>query len=482
MWALRQSAESSLWAGGAEIGQRMKPTVTLFLNKMENEGLAPIVRDTFAHYYGKVTQGAQGLIPERDIEAIGPDQIDTLASAEEAEPATPRELAKAVIIVLNGGLGTSMGLTGTKSLLTVKDGKRFLDIILDQTQPSRVRLALMNSFNTHQETLAALKGVPEPWRPSCFMQNKYPKILQESLLPASWPENPHLEWNPPGHGDVYTALHLSGLLDSLLKQDVRYAFIANADNLGATLDPVLLGHFIRRQYPFMMEVSRRTASDKKGGHLARRLDGQLLLREAAQCPAEDMAQFQNIARYRYFNTNSLWVRLGALKDLIREYSILPLPMIVNSKTLDPRDPTSPPVFQVETAMGSAIELFDAAAAIQVPRQRFRPVKKCSDLLIVRSDCLVFDPSGALVRNPERTLSDMPEIDLDPHYYSLIDQFDRRIGKNPPSLVACEALNVTGNVWFGNKVVLRGRISIVGKGSDPCHIPDGSIIANDLMFN
>ena len=460
----------------------MTPPLQLFLKKMETEGLAPIVRDTFAYYYGKVTQGVQGLIPECDIEAVGPDQVDDLALAENNEPATQAELARAVMIVLNGGLGTSMGLTGTKSLIAVKNGKRFLDIILDQTRPYRARLALMNSFNTHEETSAALKHLPETQRPFCFLQNKFPKILQENLLPVHWPENPHLEWNPPGHGDVYTALHLSGLLDTLRDQGVRYALITNADNLGATLDPVLLGHFIRKGYSFMMEVSRRTASDKKGGHLARRLNGQLILREAAQCPAEGMAQFQDIARYRYFNTNSLWVRLEALENLIRKYSILPLPMIVNSKTLDPRDPQSPPVFQVETAMGSAIELFENAAAVQVSRQRFRPVKKCGDLLVVRSDCLVFDGSGALVRNPERTLAHMPEVDLDPRYYSLIDQFEERFGQTPPSLVACEALKVTGNVWFGKRVVICGRVSIVANGSDPCHIPDGSIIENDLSLN
>ena len=460
----------------------MKPPLELFLKKMESEGLAPIVRDTFAHYYEKLAQGAQGLIPECDIEAVGPDQIDAVDMTDHPAPATQKELGRSVMVVLNGGLGTSMGLTGAKSLLAVKSGKRFLDIILDQTRPTGVRLALMNSFNTHQETLNALKNVPSSLRPSCFLQNKFPKILQDGLLPAYWPDDPHLEWNPPGHGDVYTALHHSGLLDGLLEQGIRYAFIANADNLGATLDPVLLGHFIRQGYPLMMEASMRTVSDKKGGHLARRLDGRLILREAAQCPAEGADHFQNIDRYRYFNTNSLWIRLGALKDMIHKHSILPLPMIVNAKTLDPRDPQSPPVFQVETAMGTAIELFEGATAIQVSRQRFRPVKKCSDLLVVRSDCLVFDRNGALVRNPERTLAQMPEVNLDPRYYSLIDQFEARFGQGPPSLVECEGLDVTGNVWFGKKVAIRGRVAINSIGADPYHIPDGSIIETDLILN
>jgi UTP--glucose-1-phosphate uridylyltransferase len=97
-----------------------------------------------------------------------------------------------------------------------------------------------------------------------------------------------------------------------LDEGARYALIVNGDNLGATLDPALLGYFSSHRLPFMMEVAQRTPTDMKGGHLARNTNGSLILREIAQCPEEDLAAFQDIEKYRYFNVNSLWINLQAL--------------------------------------------------------------------------------------------------------------------------------------------------------------------------
>ncbi len=172
----------------------------------------------------------------------------------------------------------------------------------------------------------------------------------------------------------------------------RYAFTSNVDNLGATIEPAILGYFVAQGLPFMMEVADRTEADQKGGHLARRAaTGRLLLRETAQCPPSDTEAFQDITRHRYFNTNNLWINLDALADLLaRSEDGVALPLIRNSKTVDPRDPDSPPVYQLETAMGAAIELFDGAGAIRVPRSRFAPVKTTDDLLGVRSDAYLSD--------------------------------------------------------------------------------------------
>ena len=158
------------------------------------------------------------------------------------------------------------------------------------------------------------------------MQHKFPKILRDGLAPASWPDNPQLEWNPPGHGDIYTALVTSGALKGFLERGIRYAFVSNSDNLGATLDEGLLGHFAAEEYPFMMEVAERTPSDQKGGHLARRRqDGRLVLREIAQCPPEETDAFTDIHRYRYFNTNSIWINLQHLQRLADRGGIGDLP-------------------------------------------------------------------------------------------------------------------------------------------------------------
>ena len=122
-----------------------------------------------------------------------------------------------------------------------------------------------------------------------------------------------------------------------------------------------------------MEVADRTAADRKGGHLAQRLsDGRLVLRESAQCPDADMDAFQDIERHRYFNTNNLWIHLPSLRECLAEHDgVMGLPMIRNSKTLDPRDASSPKVYQLETAMGAAIAAFESAGALRVPRSPVR---------------------------------------------------------------------------------------------------------------
>ncbi len=99
-----------------------------------------------------------------------------------------------------------------------------------------------------------------------------------------------------------------------------------------------------RELPFLMEVVRGTEADRKGGHVARRRsDGRLVLRESAQTPPEDAESFRDFRRWRYYNTNNLWVDLDALaRTLERSGGVLELPLIINRKTVDPRDPTRRP--------------------------------------------------------------------------------------------------------------------------------------------
>lgn len=462
----------------------MLPHLGEFAAKMAKAGLKPLVIDTFAHYYRKLLGGATGLIHDADIQPVAPAEIPDAAALSGYAPAGKRLLSRTVRIVLNGGLGTSMGLIGPKSLLTVKQGRSFLEIILRQAELTDSRLALMNSFNTHTATLAALERLKPARMPLCFLQHKFPKILQGDLGPVNWPANRELEWNPPGHGDVYAALQASGLLQALLRDGVRYAFICNADNLGATIDEALLGYFAEKGLPFMMEVAEKTPADIKGGHLARLHSGRLILRESAQCPREDMAAFEDIRRYRFFNTNNIWINLEFLKELIQKHRIVELPMIVNPKPLDPRDATSPHVYQIETAMGSAISLIDGAAAVNVARARFLPVKTCSDLLAVRSDCFAYSARDGLKINPARAAggrSERIKIRLDPAYYGKFDLLEQRFAQGEPSLVACDELTVQGDVHFEKEVVIRGAVTITHRGGKPALIRSGTVIDGDIVL-
>jgi UTP--glucose-1-phosphate uridylyltransferase len=455
-----------------------------FVAKMKNAGLQPLVIDTFAYYYNQVLSGETGLLYDREIQPVALQEIKDFDRLKKYAAAGRRVLQHCVRIVLNGGLGTTMGLTGPKSLIEAKNGKNFLDIILQQADHSGVRLALMNSFNTHAATREALAQMNLPRAPLQFIQHKFPKMQQTNLQPATWPENPELEWNPPGHGDVFTALQTSGMLAKLLKDGIRYAFIHNLDNLGAQMDSGLLGYFAEHQFPFMMEVAEKTPADIKGGHLARHRYGRLILREAAQCPKDEITAFQDITRYRFFNTNNIWVNLEALAALFEKERTLHLPMILNPKTVDPRNENSPAVYQVETAMGAAISLFDGATAVRVPRSRFFPVKSCNDLLALRSDCYVLKDDCHLRLNPQRSLAGKPEtvkIKLDPKFYGKIDLLEQRFNKGLPSLVNCESLRIVGDVYFESKVIIQGAVSIKNTQSAAAVIKEGTLINQDLIF-
>jgi UTP--glucose-1-phosphate uridylyltransferase len=313
--------------------------------------------------------------------------------------------------------------------------------------------------------------------PLDFVQGKVPKLTADGLEPVEWRDDPDLEWAPPGHGDLYTSLVTSGMLGELLDRGYEYAFVSNADNLGATLDDRILGWFARERLPFAMEVADRTEADRKGGHLARRRDGGgLVLREIAQTPDEDADSFQDVGRHRFFNTNTLWVNLRALASLMEERDgVLGLPMIVNRKTVDPGDSASPKVIQLETAMGAAIDVFAGAAALRVPRERFAPVKTTDDLLVVRSDAYVLTDDAHVAVSPERRLPGLPLVELDSDHFKLLRDFDGRFPSGPPSLVDCGRLTVRGDVRFGERVVVRGEVTVEPHGEDRLAIPDGEFL-------
>jgi UTP--glucose-1-phosphate uridylyltransferase len=452
------------------------------IEKMRADGASEVAVDTFAHYYDQLARGETGSVPESDIEPVE----DVPDSEKLPDPGADADelMDRTIVLRLNGGLGTSMGMTRAKSLIEAKDGNSFLDVIARQILAQRERhdarlpLVLMNSFATRDDSLEALERYPglSADLPPDFVQGRVPKIARDGLVPASWPDDPDLEWAPPGHGDIYTSLATSGMLAEMLDKGYEYAFVANSDNLGAVLDPRIVAWFAGNQLPFVMEVADRTEADKKGGHIARRReDGGLLLREVAQTPDEDVDAFQDTSRHRYFNTNNLWINLRALDEHLEERDgVLGLPMIVNSKTLDPGDSSSPAVYQLETAMGAAIGVFDGAAALRVPRERFAPVKTTNDLLTVRSDAYVLQDDGRVELAAERDRR-VPVVDLDSDHFKLLRDFEARFEHGAPSLRACDRLTIKGDVAFGRDVVVRGEVRVENEGEEQLRIDDGAVL-------
>ncbi|MCX6047320.1 MAG: UTP--glucose-1-phosphate uridylyltransferase [Chloroflexi bacterium] len=444
-----------------------------FASKMRQANVPEAVIRTFHYYYTQLLRGATGYVPATEAQPVYDlPAVDDLGAYQTAGQAA---LARMAVIKLNGGLGTTMGMQGPKSLIDVKAGLTFLDIIVRQIltmrreHAVRLPLVLMNSFNTQTQSRATLKTYRDFQQdvPLDFLQHKTPKIWQDDLTPVSWPDDPAKEWCPPGHGDIYLALQTSGVLQQLLAQGYEYAFVSNADNLGATVDLSILGYFASEKLPFLMEVAERTPADSKGGHLACSATGGLLLREVAQCPPEELAAFQDIQRYCYFNTNNLWIHLPSLKQILdRQQGVLGLPLIRNEKPVDPTQPDSRRVYQLETAMGHAIALFPEAQAVQVTRNRFLPVKNTNDLLALWSDAYVLNDDYTITLNPVRQGKQAPLIDLDKNYYGLFDQLKAHFPHAVPSLVHCDQLSVKGDIYFDDEIVLEGDVVLEHYGEEP----------------
>lgn len=448
--------------------------------KMEAEGIATSAISAFESTFNSLVSGNTGIIPESTIspspDLVHADSIDVAVDAE--------LLKKTVVLKLNGGLGTGMGLDKAKSLLKVKGEDTFLDLTAKQVMKMRedygfnVKFMLMNSFSTSDDTLdffaekypnlRAEEGLE-------MIQNKVPKLDATTYEPATCDTDSSNEWCPPGHGDLYAALVGSGRLEGLLASGYKYMFVSNSDNLGATLCLKILSHFAKSDAPFMMECCERTENDKKGGHLAvRNSDKQLILRESAMCADEDEAAFQDTTKHRFFNTNNLWIRLDKLKEIIDKCGgFIPLPMIKNSKTVDPKNDASQKVVQLETAMGAAIECFQGADAIVVPRTRFAPVKKCNDLLLLRSDAYEIGDDFIPRLNP-LCGGKAPVIALDSKKYKLVGALEEATESGIPSLVQCKRLTVKGLVRMSKKTTFVGDVSIKNSSDEAKLIPLGEV--------
>lgn len=443
--------------------QRSAELLEPFVEKMNQANVPHSTILQFIEHFSALQSGHTGHIREADLSPVG--ELPRLVDLNPTTIPDADLYRKVVVIKLNGGLGTSMGMTHAKSLLTIKENYNFLDIITRQILHQRktlnieLPLLLLNSKRTRQDSLDAIKQydqLPVEGLPIEIVQPEIPKVMAEDLSPAKWPIDAQHEWCPPGHGNLFASMWHIGTLQNLLNQGFRYAFVSNADNLGAVLDPQILAHIIDTKATFLMEVAKRTPAMKKGGHLARLSNGQLILREVAQCAEADLPDFQNTKKHGYFNTNNIWVDLKALAELLdASGGLLSLPLIRNQKTLNPNDPSTPPVYHLECAMGAAIERFPDAVALEVPGRRFAPVKTCNDLLVVRSNAYMIDENWCLVPSNER-VGQVLTVDMDKRYFKTVQQLESRFPDGPPSLKNCTNLTIQGDMQFPGPPIFEGQ--------------------------
>ena len=440
--------------------------------RMANEGLPAPVIHNFQRLFSQVLLGNTGIIEECSIDSVGKvDQLKEVRKDANYHRIGMAHLEELAVIRLNGGLGSSMGMANAKSLLPIREGLTFNDLTIRQLRQLKeetghdIPLIHMTSFRTDDDIRQVMEeaGYENPnGIPVTFTQHKHPKIYVDTLQFADEHDD-SLNWNPPGHGDMYAALLGTGIAQKLLESGKRYLFVANADNLGATVAPEILGYMVERQSPFLMETCKRTEADKKGGHLARdKKTGNLLLREVAQAPQENgevISEFSDIERYNQFNTNSIWLDLKHVVELAERYDgCIPLPLIRNVKPVNTEDRASRQVIQIETAMGAAINLFDGACALEVPRDRFMPVKTNNDLLLVMSDWYEVAPNGCLVAHESTRGRPQPIIKLDPKYFGMISDFSERV-RVCPSLREAKSLEVVGDWGFDTPMTISGAVRL-----------------------
>ncbi|KHN73329.1 UTP--glucose-1-phosphate uridylyltransferase [Toxocara canis] len=393
-------------------------------------------------------------------------------------------LNKLVVVKLNGGLGTSMGCKGPKSVISVRNDLTFLDLTMQQIQhlnrtyDVNVPLVLMNSFNTDEDTQRLLRKYANVRVDvHSFCQSKYPRIFKESHMPV--PRNvtdSDLEgWYPPGHGNFYEAFYNSGLLDKFIEQGKQICFVSNIDNMGATVDLNILNFVAHGRGgdppEFVMEVTDKTRADVKGGTLIEYED-RIMLLEIAQVPKDYVDEFKSVSKFRIFNTNNLWVRLDAVKRVI-EKNELEMEVIVNPKHLE----IGIDVVQLETAAGAAIKNFKGSCGVNVPRSRFLPVKKTSDLLLLMSNLYDID-SGSLTLSTLRSFPTTPLVKLGSSFDKVKDFLARFQGI--PDLLELDHLTVSGDVWFGKDVSLKGTVIIIANHGDRIDIPPGTILENKIV--
>ncbi|MBI5249636.1 MAG: UTP--glucose-1-phosphate uridylyltransferase [Desulfomonile tiedjei] len=448
----------------------------LIIEKMKSRELNPWIVNHFLEMVEQVLEEKSDYVALDEVSAPDTESvIDPLSREDvsELEDAGKELLGKVAVIKLNGGRATTMGGRVPKGILTAKKGLSFLEIILAQMDAIRARwgasvpLILMNSFFTHHPTMKIVGSHPHP--PLTFIQNQVPRLLDDSLAPLETGTDD--DWAPPGHGDIYLSLKTTGLLNDLIRQGFRWAFVSNLDNLAACVEPWILGLLESEGIEFLLEVTDRTEADRKGGTLVVR-NGHLDLLELGQVSPGDKDTFMDIERFRVFNTNNVWVNLPALEAALESNS-LSLPIIRNRKNI-----LGHKVIQLETAMGAAIGTFSRARGLRVGRDRFFPTKKTSDLFTLQSDACILDSMARLRKNPRRpdSLPLRPKVFFSSNFVESPDQLPRRFeDSSSVSLVLANSLEVYGSAFFERNVSIHGSVEINVPDGAAWQIPRGAVL-------
>ncbi|XP_054815270.1 UTP--glucose-1-phosphate uridylyltransferase-like isoform X2 [Prosopis cineraria] len=399
----------------------------------------------------KFTKGELAVVPYADI---------TLVSEDIEE--TKKLLDKLVVVKLNAGLGTKMmGLDIPKSTVNVSDGLTFLDLIINQIETLNskyecgVPLVLLNTSDIHDNTLKILeKYSTSSINIQAFKQDQGSEVILSG---------DHLgkgEVCPFENGGAFLSLAESGTLDLLLTQGKEYILVINSDNVATVIDPSILNYLLNNKIDCCIEVTQGHSSDF---HSQLR---NFKLQEIARNPDKQMKD-----QFKLIDTTNMWVNLRAIKRLVDTDKLK-----YNNQSVSKENDIDQSLLQ-KTAAGSTIQFFERAIGVSVPESRYLPLNTTTDLLLIQSD-LYTSKEGVLTRNPNRADPIDPEIHLGPEFEKVGD-FQSRF-KSIPSIVGLDSLTVTGDVWFGDNITLKGVVTIAAKPGMKLEIPEGVVIENKVI--
>jgi len=440
------------------------------------------------------------------VEPPHDEDFETYSSLENCAPEDiPTFLSQLIVIKLNGGRGLSLGLEHSKSRLVVSNDMTFMDIVVRQIEylndlyKVSIPLLLMNSFVTHEDSVKLTKKYENRnIKIYHFKQSRFPRMRKDTLNPccsdgkAIHPQ----EWNPPGSGDVFRSLKRSGYLDKFMKEGKKFAFISNVENIGGIpgrVDFKLLNLMKHSENDFLLEVCERISTDHQGGILchesvlpsnenenpnsAKERDPKesrerLGLLELSQVPVDKQSLF-SAKKYKYWNTNSIWIRLDALDEKLKTHS-LNLGIILKAVQTG-----SHGIVQFESPAATSIQSFSKAKLIVVPRYRYWDIKSTAALFLLQSNLYNVDPHTCRVAlNETRQFDTIPLVRFGDTFRKFKD-YIRRF-KQIPDITELDHLTVSGDVFFGSGVVLKGTVIIVANHGERIDIPDGAILENNVI--
>jgi len=407
-------------------------------------------------------------------------------------PQTPPQkiaeyLSKIVVLKLNGGMGTTMGLDIPRCALPLSGDKIFLDVIVRQIEnlnnqfKVNIPLVLMNSRHQNAEVLELLDRYSSSnVKIHTFVQSCYPR-----LSPVTWSitaKQPYSQataenWYPPGSGDVFESFKKSGLLEKFLKEGKEYVFTSNVENLGAIIgrdEFRVLNEVFATKMNLVLEVTERNPTDFRGGILVHdQTNNKPFVVQMSQIPKKKRNYF-GPKSFRYWNTNNIWVKLDELHSHL-EKSGLKLPVSKNIKN---------GFIQFETYAGSAIKDFQNTIALIVPRTRFREIKTTSNLFTLQSNLFNLVNGAYLLPNDIRAaqgFSELPVVRFDTEHFGNIDDYKKRFPSiTTLNILELEHLNVAGDVTFGFGIKLVGSVIIVAEDTKKIKIPDCSVLENCVI--